>query len=115
MTDVPPMRWCRSRRGRALCTRPTGHAGLHNRVGTSRMWSERDADPPACGGSGTRVTPAPALPDGFPHGRGLCPVCAGFVPLRGGRIDPHDAFRGTDDLAAASDRAAWFNAHGWAD
>lgn len=115
MTDVPPTRWCRSRRGRALCTRPRGHAGLHNRVGTGRMWSDAQADGPACAGSGAPGMPAPPLPDGFPGGRGLCPECTAFVRLPGGRLAPHEFFRGTDDPAEASDRAAWFNAHGWGD
>lgn len=105
--------WCRSRSHGAVCTRPRGHAGLHNRAGTSRMWSDRQADAAACPGAGTAAEPAAALPNGFPHGRGLCPVCWGFVPVADGALVAHDAFRGAADETEAADRAAWFNASGW--
>ncbi|WP_460775137.1 hypothetical protein [Microbacterium sp. GXF7504] len=110
----PTAQWCRSRRGRALCTRPAGHTGLHNRVGTSRMWSDAQADPPRCPGGGRAAEPAPTLASGFPGGRALCPECTGFVPLEDGILAAHDAFRGTVDRAEREGRAAWFNAFGWA-
>lgn len=77
------------------------------------MWSEVQADPPVCPGSGEHADPAPVLPDGFPHGRGLCPACSAFVALRGGALAQHDAFRGTTDAAVAAGRAEWFNTVGW--
>lgn len=111
--SFPTARWCRSRSRGAVCTRPRGHAGLHNRSGTSRMWSDREADAAACPGASGAAEPAPLLPDGFPAGRALCPECWGFVPLTAGVLAPHDTFRGAGDDAEASDRAAWFNAYGW--
>lgn len=105
--------WCLSRSGGAICTRPRGHSGLHNRSGTSRMWSDREADPPLCPGSGAPAAPASRVPDGFPHGAALCEACWGFVPLDDGMLAPHDAFRGAADAAEADQRSAWFNAHGW--
>lgn len=111
--DYPTALWCRSRRGSALCTRPRGHAGLHNRLGTSQMWSDAQADPPRCAGSGEPAEAAPSLPDGFPFGRGMCPVCTGFVALADGRLERHDAFRGTTDAAEGEARAQWFNTVGW--
>ncbi|AZC15270.1 hypothetical protein [Microbacterium sp. ABRD28] len=107
--------WCRSRSAGAVCTRPTGHPGLHNRVGTGKMWSDAAADPPWCGGSGTRTSAAPSLPGGFPHGRAVCPVCWGFVALEDGVLEDHDAFAGPVDDRDAADRAAWFNTYGWFD
>lgn len=77
------------------------------------MWSDREADAAACPGAGTAAEPARALPDGLPEGRALCPECWGFVPLTGGLLAPHDAFRGAVDDIEAADRAAWFNEHGW--
>ncbi len=82
------------------------------------MWSDAQADPPACPGGGAPASPASPLPDGFPHGLALCRVCHGFVPLTeavdDGRaqsvLAPHAAFTGTAD---ARRRAEWFNAHGW--
>ncbi|WP_240482640.1 hypothetical protein [Microbacterium arborescens] len=111
--DYPTALWCRSRRGSALCTRPRGHAGLHNRLGTSQMWSDAQADPARCAGSGEPAEAAPSLPDGFPFGRGMCPVCTGFVELTDGRLESHDAFRGTTDAAEGEARAQWFNTVGW--
>lgn len=101
-----------------MCTRPAGHAGLHNRMGTGQMWSDREADPPACPGSGTAAAPAPALPDGFPGGRALCPVCLDFVTLTGavtdaGALVAHETFRGASDPDEAQHRADWFNTFGW--
>jgi hypothetical protein len=40
-------------------------------------------------------------------------VCTAFVELHDGRLDRHDAFRGTTDAAEAAARAEWFNAVGW--
>ncbi len=112
--SAPGARWCLSRSRGAVCTRPRGHAGLHNRAGTSRMWSDREADAPFCPGSGMPQAPAQHLADdGFPHGAALCEICWGFVPLDDGVLAPHDAFRGTADAAEAERRSAWFNAHGW--
>lgn len=105
--------WCLSRAGGVVCTRPRGHAGLHNRSGTSRMWSDREADAPLCSGSGAPATPAPRLADGFPHGTALCEACWGFVPLDDGLLAPHDAFRGADDAEEVGRRSVWFNTHGW--
>jgi hypothetical protein len=111
----PTIRWCLSRHGGAVCTRPVGHAGLHNRVGTSLMWSERTADPAQCPGSGDPASPAPELADGFPHGWALCPTCLAFVRLTDdGRLWNHDSFRGARTDAEQLQRADWFNAHGWA-
>ncbi|MEU1970123.1 hypothetical protein ABZ477_00525 [Microbacterium sp. NPDC019599] len=113
MSDFPTARWCRSRRAGAVCTRPAGHPGLHNRMGTGQMWSDREADPPRCEGSGTTAVPAEALADGFPDGRALCPVCLGFEPVRDGALVEHDAFRGAGSAEEAARRAEWFNTFGW--
>jgi hypothetical protein len=77
------------------------------------MWSDVQADAAACPGAGRTATAAPALANGFPDGRALCPECWGFVPLDGDVVAPHDAFRGAADDAETADRAAWFNAYGW--
>jgi hypothetical protein len=77
------------------------------------MWADRDADPPRCPGSGLAAEPARPLPDGFPHGRALCPECTAFVAREDGRIAPHDAFRAARDPGEAASRAAWFNTRGW--
>ncbi|POX68455.1 hypothetical protein C3481_00660 [Microbacterium sp. Ru50] len=77
------------------------------------MWSDAQADPPRCAGSGEPAEAAPSLPDGFPFGRGMCPVCTGFVALADGRLERHDAFRGTTDAAEGEARAQWFNTVGW--
>lgn len=77
------------------------------------MWSDAQADPPRCPGSGTAAAPAQTLADGFPHGRGLCGVCSGFVGIDGGLLARHDAFRGTTEPAEAEHRADWFNTVGW--
>jgi hypothetical protein len=106
--------WCFSRRNGVICSRAPGHAGLHNRRGTGAMWSDREADPPRCAGSRRTAAPAALLPDGFPHGRALCPVCTEFVPLtRGDRLATHDAFAGAQTDAEADARAQWFNTNGW--
>lgn len=106
-------RLCLSRRHGEICTRPAGHAGLHHRVGTGLMWSERDADDPRCPGSGTAGEPAPLADDGYPDGRALCPVCWAFVELHDGRLSEHDTWRGDPTRAEADRRRDWFNAHGW--
>lgn len=111
--NYPTALWCRSRRGRALCTRPAGHAGLHNRQGTSQLWSDAEADAPRCAGSGQSSDPAPALPSGFPGDRALCPECTAFVGRRDGRLEDHDTFRRPVDRAEAAERADWFNSFGW--
>lgn len=77
------------------------------------MWSDAQADPPVCSGSGTPAVPAPRLADGFPGGRALCPVCTGFVPVAAGALSRHDAFRDPADRADAEHRAEWFNTIGW--
>ena len=97
-----------------MCTRPAGHAGLHNRMGTGQMWSDLQADPPRCEGSGSPAAPGRSLPDGFPGGRALCPACWGFFPVTAaGSLAEHDAFRGAGSGEEASHRAEWFNAFGW--
>lgn len=113
MTDSPGI-WCFSRRGGVICSRPPGHAGLHNRRGTGAMWADRDADPPRCEGSRADAVAAATLSDGFSDGRAPCPVCTAFVPLTAdARLATHDAFRGAETDAEAAARAAWFNTHGW--
>ncbi|QLD13160.1 hypothetical protein HW566_01695 [Microbacterium oleivorans] len=77
------------------------------------MWSDAQADPPRCPGSGTSAEPAPRLADGFPDGCALCPECTGFVRVERGVLVNHDAFRDPDDAADAAHRAAWFNSIGW--
>lgn len=112
--DAPPVRWCLSRRDGAVCTRPVGHAGLHNRAGTMLLWSDRDEDPPGCPASGTPGRPAPTLPDGFPGGRALCPACSAFVRITdAGALWRHDAFRAPRTPAEGAARAEWFNTFGW--
>ena len=97
-----------------MCTRAAGHPGLHNRMGTGQMWSDREADPPGCPGSATPGAPAPLLADGFPHGRALCPVCLDFVAVTdAGALVAHDTFRGASSPEEARGRADWFNAFGW--
>ncbi|MGP3534675.1 hypothetical protein ACTU3I_07760 [Microbacterium sp. RD1] len=106
-------RLCLSRRSGEICTREAGHPGLHSRRDTGLMWSERGADPPRCPGSGAPGSPAEPLPDGFPGGRALCPVCDGFVPLRDGTLIEHDSWRGDATREEADRRREWFNTHGW--
>jgi len=105
---------CLSRRRGEICTREKGHRGLHHRRETSLMWSDLQADPPACAGAGRRVEPAPTLDDGYPDGRALCPVCWAFVALDAdaGLVE-HDSWRGDDTRAEGDRRRAWFNAFGW--
>jgi hypothetical protein len=106
-------RLCLSRRRGEICTREDGHRGLHHRVGTGLMWSERDADPPRCPGSGLPARPAPVLDDGFPDGRALCDVCFAFVELDRGLRAEHDSWRGDATRAEGDRRREWFNTHGW--
>lgn len=78
------------------------------------MWSDVQADPPECSGSGARADPAPTLEDGFPGGRALCPVCWAFVGLRvDGTMRRHRSWRGDRTRGDADRRRAWFNTHGW--
>lgn len=78
------------------------------------MWSDLQADPPRCPGSGEPALPATTLPDRFPAGRALCPACLGFFPLTAeSSLAEHDAFRGARSAEEASARAEWFNTFGW--
>lgn len=105
---------CLSRRAGAVCTRERGHRGLHHRRNTGLMWSERDADPPACPGAGRVASPAPTLPDGFPGGRALCEVCGRFVRVRrDGTVPAHRSWRGDRTREEDARRREWFNAFGW--
>jgi hypothetical protein len=97
-----------------VCTRERGHRGLHHRRGTGLLWSDLDADPPACPGAGEAAEPAPTLDDGFPGGRALCPVCGRFVRLRGdGTVPRHRSWRGDASAAETARRREWFNTFGW--
>jgi hypothetical protein len=104
---------CLSRRAGEICTRQRGHRGLHHRVGTALLWSEREADPPRCPGSGRPAQPAATLADGYPGGRALCPVCWGFVPVQGEALTEHDSWRGDATRQETDRRREWFNTHGW--
>lgn len=107
-------RLCLSRRNGEICTRDEGHRGLHHRRGGALLWTDLQADPPACSAGGLAAEPARELPDGFPDGRAVCPVCWAFVPLDdGGRLSPHDTWRGDATRDEADRRREWFNAHGW--
>ena len=78
------------------------------------MWTDAGADALRCAGSGEPGEPATPLPDGYPGGRALCPVCLRFVPLddAGGLVE-HDTTDGTETDAEARRRGEWFNTHGW--
>ncbi len=104
---------CLSRRDGEICTRRAGHAGLHNRTGSSILWSDVNADLPRCAGSGATATAAQALTNGFPHGRAICPVCFAFVTLEGGELAEHDSWRGDPSREEADQRREWMNTHGW--
>ncbi|MDQ1124731.1 hypothetical protein [Microbacterium trichothecenolyticum] len=106
-------RLCLSRRNGEICTRETGHRGLHHRRGGRLLWSDLQADPPQCPGVGAPAQPAATLPDGYPGGRALCPVCWAFVIPVDGALAPHDTWRGDDSRAEADRRRDWFNAFGW--
>jgi hypothetical protein len=105
---------CLSRRAGEICTRERGHRGLHHRRGTGLLWTELDADPPTCPGGGLAATAAPALADGFPDGRALCPVCTRFVAVRrDGTLPRHRSWRGAASRDEEARRREWFNAFGW--
>ncbi|MDN4614146.1 hypothetical protein P5G50_06735 [Leifsonia sp. F6_8S_P_1B] len=107
-----PVRFCPSRNAGRRCTKPLGHAGLHRNQGL--LWSDAGADPLHCAGSGEPGTSAATLPDGFPGGRALCPVCLRFIPLdEGGRVDAHDTSDPDESEAEIAGRREWFNTHGW--
>lgn len=108
MSDV--VAFCRSRNDGRRCTRPLGHAGLHRH--RSIMWTDAGADPAHCPGSGSPAEPAEPLPNGFPHGRALCPVCHRFVALDDGALVDHDTWDPGDQQDAA-DAREWLNTHGW--
>ncbi|MDQ1084888.1 MULTISPECIES: hypothetical protein [Microbacterium] len=104
---------CLSRRNGEICTRENGHRGLHHRTGGRRLWSDVQADPPACPAVGTPVEPAPRLADGFPGGRALCPICWAFVMPVNGVLSAHDSWRGDETRDEADRRREWFNSYGW--
>ncbi|WP_258070770.1 hypothetical protein [Pseudoclavibacter sp. AY1F1] len=104
---------CLSRRDGEICTRRAGHLGLHNRTGSSILWSDVNADQPRCPGSGSAATPAPRLADGYPNGLALCPVCFAFVALDVGTLSEHDSWRGDATREEADQRREWMNSHGW--
>ncbi|MFJ4038494.1 hypothetical protein ACIPVB_10450 [Microbacterium sp. NPDC090007] len=107
-------RLCLSRRNGEICTREDGHRGLHHRTGGRLLWSDLQADPPACAGAGAPAQPAPTLPDGFPYGRAVCPVCWAFVALTDdATLSAHDSWRGDESRTEADRRREWFNAFGW--
>jgi hypothetical protein len=107
------MQFCRSRSAGRRCTRELGHRGLHRH--RTIMWTDAGADALRCPGSGSPASAAPALPDGFPGGRALCPECLGFVERDdAGRLVEHDTWSPASDRDGAQ-RAAWFNAHGFSD
>jgi hypothetical protein len=112
VSDGGVVQFCRSRNEGRRCTRPLGHPGLHRH--RTIMWSDASADPLHCSGSGARGEPAATLPDGFPGGRALCPVCLRFIALdAGGRLVEHDTSDETETDAEARRRQDWFNVHGW--
>jgi hypothetical protein len=105
------MLFCLSRNDGRRCTRERGHRGLHR--SRTLMWTDAGADAPECSGSGAVAEPAQPLPDGFPGGRALCPVCLRFIPLDShGLLEAHDASAHADDQDAER-RAEWFNTFGW--
>lgn len=78
------------------------------------MWTDAAADPARCPGSGAVAPPAAPLPDGFPHGRALCPTCLRFLPLDGdGLIEEHETSDPDETPAEAGQRREWLNRHGW--
>ncbi len=77
------------------------------------MWTDASADPPRCPGSGGAGRPADPLPDGWPHGRALCPQCLRFVPLEDGRLTEHDTASADDAPGEVERRITWLNEHGW--
>lgn len=106
------VRFCRSRSAGRRCTRPLGHPGLHRH--RAIMWTDAAADPPRCPGSGTAAAPASPLPDGYPHGRALCPTCLRFIELTDdARLDVHDTSDPHETEDEALHRREWLNANGW--
>lgn len=76
------------------------------------MWTDASADPPRCSGSGSPAAPASPLPDGYPHGRGLCEVCLRFIPIEAGRLAEHDTADPDETPDEAAQRREWFNTAG---
>ena len=110
MSEV--VQFCRSRNDGRRCTRPLDHPGLHRH--RTIMWTDAAADPPRCPGSGEPREPAATLPDGFPDGRALCPVCLRFIDLdETGRLIEHDTSDPAEPDAEVGRRREWLNAHGW--
>jgi hypothetical protein len=108
MSDV--IAFCRSRNDGRRCTRPLGHPGLHRH--RTIMWTDASADPPRCPGSGQRAAPATPLPDGFPHGRGLCRECLRFIGIVDGALAVHDTADPDETADEAHHRREWFNRAG---
>jgi hypothetical protein len=104
------VRFCRSRNANRRCTRPLDHPGLHRH--RTIMWTDAAADPPRCAGSGDPAHPAAPLPNGYPHGRGLCDVCLRFLPLEAGRLVEHETTDPDETSAETALRREWFNAAG---
>ncbi|MBD8206625.1 hypothetical protein IFU08_11905 [Microbacterium sp. CFBP 8790] len=78
------------------------------------MWSDAQSDPPECPGAGSPAEAAPTLPDGYPGGRAVCPICWAFVTRSvQGTLEPHDSWRGDESRAEADRRREWFNSFGW--
>lgn len=76
------------------------------------MWMDAAADPPRCPGSGTVAHAAPRAADGYPHGRGLCPVCLRFLLLEDGRLTEHETSDPDETEEEAARRREWFNTSG---
>ena len=105
---------CLRRRNGEICTRENGHRGLHHRTGGRLLWSDAQSDPPECPGAGSPAEAAPTLPDGYPGGRAVCPICWAFVTRSvEGTLEPHDSWRGDESRAEADGRREWFNSFGW--
>jgi hypothetical protein len=78
------------------------------------MWSDAQADPPRCPGSGEPGEPAAVLDDGFPDGRALCPHCLRFIGLDADRrLAEHDTADPAESEEERERSRAWFNTHGW--
>jgi len=105
------VRFCRSRNRGRRCTRPLDHPGLHRHRGI--MWAEAAADPLRCDGTGLAGRSAATLPDGWPDGRALCPICHRFVALDDGVLAPHDTSDPGEPETEALRRRDWFNTIGW--
>ncbi|KQZ84546.1 hypothetical protein ASD56_11395 [Microbacterium sp. Root166] len=106
------VRFCRSRNGGRRCTRHLDHPGLHRHRAV--MWADAAADAARCSGSGGSGSPALPLPDGYPNGRALCPLCLRFVALDADdRIAEHDTADPADTPDEARRRREWLNTNGW--